>query len=175
MEMSNLILIAGNARNVGKTTFGCQVVGQLANNHKVIAIKITPHFHLITNEQIFVAGHDAKWMIYREANPHSSKDSSRYLRAGATDVYYVQVANDSCLKPVAEWIITNLNTEEAIVCESAGLGQLIKPEIAYFIQGTTKEKEVNWHFKYNVIPSCNGRLISRRIKFLWMGKEYCIA
>ena len=76
-----MILIAGNGRNVGKTTFATEVIRHLSKSNTVIGIKISPHIHGI-NEGLVVI-HKTNDFVVVEERGHNKKDSSLLLQAGA--------------------------------------------------------------------------------------------
>ena len=52
IQIPHLLLIAGNGRNVGKTTLACKIIAQFARETEVIGLKITPHFHPVNEADV---------------------------------------------------------------------------------------------------------------------------
>jgi len=73
IDMPNLLLIAGNGRNVGKTFLACKIIKELANKLKVIGLKVSPHFHDFEKSRIIAQSDD---YIVIEETQINQKDSS---------------------------------------------------------------------------------------------------
>jgi len=131
LQLNNVLLIAGEGRNVGKTTLGCNITSRLTIKEKVIAIKISPHFHQLT-ESLSILMNTDSIVIARETDKLSGKDSSRYLNAGASEVYYIQ-CKENGLSMLASWIKDNISPGIPVICESGGLGRKIIPGYNIFI------------------------------------------
>lgn len=133
----NLLLIGGTDRNVGKTTLVCKLIQQFSSTHNLAALKITPHRHgeCPTCKLIYKTD---RIIISEELNREGSKDSARMLMAGASKVYYIQCA-DANLEEAIRVIEPLIAPHEPIVCESAGLRQLVKPGI--FIMMSSPENK----------------------------------
>lgn len=129
----DLLLITGSGRNVGKTTFICNLIAS-QRFRRFGAIKISPHFHEPTEGLIPVL-ETSEFRIFEETNRESDKDTSRYLRAGAVQSYYIQT-NDSCLKHAFKLTSVLLDPDLPFLVESARLRQVLKPELFVFIQGS---------------------------------------
>ena len=146
-ELRNILLIAGGGRNVGKTHLGCHVISTLAQQGILpVAIKVSGHFHqpgvniksIVKDEGLFIG---------EELNINSNKDSSRFLQAGAKRSYYVQLSQNHLIRLV-EFIKNSFSGDQPIIFESAGLGELVKPGIAFFVIKNNIEKKCSWKFKY---------------------------
>ncbi|MBI9069458.1 MAG: NTP transferase domain-containing protein [Salinivirgaceae bacterium] len=124
-KWNNLLLVAGTDRNVGKTTFICNIIERISKTHPIIAIKITPHFHEL-EENLPVIHKSENLVIVQEINNTTGKDSSRMLDAGAEKVYYVQ-AKDDQLKKAIVILEALLPNDKPIICESAALRYSIEP------------------------------------------------
>lgn len=131
----NILLVSGSGRNVGKTNFLCEVIARNANRN-VVAVKITPHFHEPTTGLISVTTTE-DYRIFQETDATSGKDSSLFLRSGATKVFYVQTT-DVGLEKAFSIIQKQVNPDQPIVTESAALRRYISPGLYVFIQ---KEQE----------------------------------
>lgn len=132
-RFKDLLLVTGSGRNVGKTTFICDVI---AGNplQKLAAIKISPHFHEPTEGLIPIV-ENSNFRIYEETNSASNKDTSRYLKAGAIKSYYIQ-ATDAYLKESFQLTSVLLDPDQPFLVESARLGKILFPELFVFIQGS---------------------------------------
>lgn len=137
----NLMLIAGTGRNVGKTTFACQLIQQFSKTHEVVGIKISPHLHVQAKGQKILAG-DATFQIIEETNPDLDKDSSRMLRAGATRVFYLQTGDKNIREPF-EQLLEMIPKNHPVICESGALLNYARPALFVIIKrmGETAFKE----------------------------------
>ena len=126
---TNIILISGNARNVGKTTLACRIIKYFSKSRKVIALKITPHFHETGNRAIKVLEKD-KFVVFLESEINS-KDSSRMLQAGAYKSYFVKLERGSEIMILP--FIKEISENEIIIIESGGLNKLIIPALSFFV------------------------------------------
>lgn len=134
-RIKDLLLVTGSGRNVGKTTFICQVIAHQPLK-KFGAIKISPHFHEPTNGLIPIL-ETSEFRIFEETNRDSDKDTSRYLKSGAVKSYYIQT-NDSGLKEAFNLTSVLLDPDLPFLVESARLGQILRPELFIFIQGSNE-------------------------------------
>lgn len=127
----NMVLVSGSGRNAGKTTFIRKMIDQNIAK-RVIAIKITPHFHEITSglEPVIT---DENFHVFEETNRKSPKDSSLFLQAGAEKVLFIQ-AKDAYLLNAFESIVHQLHPDQPVIIESAALRKIMVPGLYIFIQ-----------------------------------------
>ena len=130
-RFKDLLLVAGSGRNVGKTTFICNVISS-NRLKKMAAIKITPHFHDTTKGLIPIV-ENSNFRIYEETDYNSNKDTSRYLRAGAEKSYFIQTT-DEFLKESFQLTSVLLDPDQPFLVESAELCHVLIPELFIFIQ-----------------------------------------
>lgn len=128
---NKILLVSGSEKNVGKTSFIRQVIAHNAS-HKLVAIKITPHFHEPTNGLVPIVVTD-NYRIFQETDDSSAKDSSLFLQAGAEKVFYIQ-CNDTYLEEAFNLLSEQLDPEQPIIVESAALRKILKPAFYLFIQ-----------------------------------------
>jgi len=138
-SFNNVLIISGDGRKSGKTTMACRLISR-HSEMGVIAVKICPHFHEQHEREPvkIVKGH---FEVFRELMPDSEKDSSLMLKAGASDVYYVQ-CTDSGLKDAWNYITTLIPPDVPVICESGGLANFIKPGLHIIMNGSIQDKKV---------------------------------
>lgn len=151
IKLPNLLLVAGSGRNVGKTTVACNVVSEVSRMNEIVAIKVSPHFHQLT-DSLLILMEVPGLVIAEERDRATGKDSSRFLRGGATKSYYVQ-GSDETIPLLAEWIKHNIAGDIPIVCESGGLGRHIEPGGAIYIYSESDKKKSDWIFNYKRVMS----------------------
>lgn len=123
---NNILLISGTGRNVGKTTFACQLIRKFSTL-SVIGIKISPHHHEINHPENCIYQNN-NFTILKECSKEGKKDSSKMLLSGAKEVYYIQ-ADDNNLQKGFDFINDKYIKGQAVICESAALGSIIKPAL----------------------------------------------
>jgi len=131
MEFSNMILVAGEGRNVGKTSLACELIRHFSSAYELVGIKISPHFHQKSHENALVH-HSDQFIIYQEINAESGKDSSRMLKAGAHKVYYIESA-DKYIFDALKVILPEIDSQP-VICESAALRKFVHPGIFLFME-----------------------------------------
>ncbi len=133
-KMPNLLLVAGNGRNVGKTTLACRIIKQFANKIEVTGLKISPHFHNFNETNVIYKSEN---VVIAEEKQNHAKDSSRMLQAGARQVFFA-MARPGHL-PVAIKFLYQILPANLIVCESGGLHELITPGLFFMVKRKGEE------------------------------------
>ena len=153
IRFKKMILVAGSGRNVGKTTLACRLIRNLSEHFDVTAIKISSHLHRLTHQQKIIYQVEGV-TVSEELDQLSSKDSARFLRAGAIRSLFIQVDGQH-FAILADWL--NQHLTGWVVCESAILGKYIVPHTAIFVEGDHLQKEPGWNFpfiKTRMIDDC---------------------
>ncbi len=127
------MLLSGTGRNVGKTTFVCQLLTHF-NHLKIVTVKVSPHWHHTRQGEILLL-EEGRLLLARETNRESSKDTSRMLRCGAEEVYYLQyVGEESLLKAFNHLLILNEQMQsKPLIIETAVLAKYIIPALHFRI------------------------------------------
>ena len=151
-NLPNMILIAGNGRNVGKTTFATNIIRHLSESTTVIGIKVSPHIHDLNEDLVIIRKtHD---FVVAEERGHSMKDSSLLLQAGARKVYFIMAKQKDLGEAFS--LITDQLEGDVVVAESGGLSELLTPGIFFFIS-SPKDQIIKKHYlKYKPIVVING-------------------
>ncbi len=131
----NLLLIAGNGRNVGKTTLACRIISLFATKTEVIGLKISPHKHSFNEEDVLYKNEK---LIILDEKQNSLKDSSLMLQSGAKKVYFTMVKPEDFYDSIGKLI--ELLPNSLIICESGGLHEFISPGL--FLMVKRKEDEI---------------------------------
>ena len=150
---NNMLLIAGAGRNSGKTSLACQIIAHLSEKHEVIAIKVAPHFHVLSDDASLVV--DSPEMVISEETAPGPKDSSRMKQAGAARSFYVQVT-DAHLPKLVAWF-QEYCPDSLLVCESGGMIDVVHPALFLFV------------YK-NTIPSEKKRLLNYQLEVVQFRK-----
>lgn len=153
--MDYLLLISGAGRNVGKTALACQLIEKYKEHLSLTAVKISPHFHPLTARQKIILLEEGL-IISEEQDRISSKDSSRYLQAGAAQAIYVQSTAEK-IPLLVHWMEENLSG--MVICEAASIGDHLIPDQAVFVLGTLSKKQPLWPYSYQTTIMEDGHFI----------------
>lgn len=145
-QFQNILLVAGDGRNVGKTYWCCRCIEHLSKTTDVIGVKISPHFHDYSDSDILEKTDD--FVIIKETKI-SNKDSSLMLKAGAKLVYFLMCKKDK-LAEAFEYLLEYLD-DKIVVIESGGLHEVIKPGIFFFIKKKDREIIKTEYLKFNPV------------------------
>lgn len=126
--LPNLLLVSGTGRKSGKTTLACSVISEISKNQKVIAVKISSHTHKGVGEGEIQKGEN--FSIWQETVADQGKDTARMLMAGASEVYYIECADDGLLQAFL-WLLQKIKPGQPIICESGKLRLLFRPAVFF--------------------------------------------
>lgn len=122
----DFMIVSGNGRNTGKTSFICEVIKNISQTHSITAIKVSPHHHDKGTHEPFLEG--TGYAIWEEQLRDGIKDSSRMLHSGARKVFYVE-STDAHLSDALVHLLPLIPPGEAVICESGGLRKLVEPSL----------------------------------------------
>ncbi|MGV8947286.1 MAG: hypothetical protein ACOH1N_12710 [Lutibacter sp.] len=141
-NFDNVVSICGAGRNVGKTYLGESIISHFSKSNDIIAVKISKFKHIESDKVglkiIFIS---TNYTIYKELN-YTSKDSGRYLKAGAKTSYYIECDDAHFLN--AFLYVYNLHSKSVFfICESASITKYIKPALSIFVESEHFPTEKN--------------------------------
>ncbi len=165
-QFKNILLISGTGRNCGKTTMACNIINLMHKKRNVFGLKITPHFHVTSQKQQLV-DEGIGYKIFREIDTQSDKDSSRMLRAGAKEVYFIQCV-DINLEGMYERMLKLIPAKTPVVCESGSFAKVFKPGLHILLTGNTT-KTVKSSYKANLKTA---DIIIKRGEMMLINHEY---
>jgi hypothetical protein len=122
--VENILLIAGSGRNVGKTTLACKILQQ-EKEKKPVAVKITPHFHEPSPGLVTIDKGNG-WIIFEETSATTGKDSSLFLKHGASKSFFIQTQKKE-LNEAFLSLRKILPENSPVVIESAALFEIVRP------------------------------------------------
>jgi hypothetical protein len=114
-----LVVVGGQARNVGKTCVVAAIVAAMPER-RWTAIKLTQHSHGL--------GTDEKIGVHVETDAGGRTDSSRYLAAGAARSLWVRMREGETADAVPLVLAEVARAENAIV-ESNGILDFLEPDV----------------------------------------------
>ncbi len=124
--MSRLCIVGGTTRNVGKTTFCCQLIAKLAKHIPIYGLKVSTIF---PDETLQHGDHsNISEHLFEETRKDTTKDTSRMLRAGASRVFYLQ-GDDNHIAQGYQDFLDHIPPKSFIVCESNSLGHILLPDL----------------------------------------------
>ncbi len=125
------VVIGGQSRNVGKTSLACSLVSQLADRDWT-AVKITQFGHgicAVDGKTCDCAVEDPNhvFALSREKDSSTDTDTSRLLRAGAKQVYWLRVFQGR-LADAMPTMLGRLDGEESVLIESNSAVEFVSPD-----------------------------------------------
>jgi molybdopterin-guanine dinucleotide biosynthesis protein len=169
IRQPNFMIVSGNGRNTGKTTFVCEVIRSICKEYHVTAIKVSPHFHNNHSPDPIFEG--AGFTIWEETEENRAKDSSRMLQSGADRVFYIE-SKDNSLVYALDNILPLMDPGQAVICESGGMRKHIEPSLMILLNEDGRdEKKSSYMDLLPIADACvafNGKefdLAPGRIRF----------
>jgi len=149
----NILLVAGDGRNVGKTSLALTLIKKFSKQG-IYAIKVSPHFHHLQKDEHILYTND-QYQILEELNTERLKDSSRFLKAGAKRVFYIQTCDENLMESFLK-VLSILPPDVPLLAEAGGLVHYIKAGLFLFVQDN-KQLSKNRHIaaKADVILNKN--------------------
>ncbi|MBG99400.1 MAG: hypothetical protein CMN58_03510 [Solibacterales bacterium] len=127
-----LVVIGGHSRSIGKTSL---MAGVIAASHerKWTAIKVTQYGHGICSDHgdecsCAMEDPNCSYAVTREDDPNSGTDTSRFLEAGAEDVYWVRTRLGQLDKALPE-MRRLLSKREFVIVESNSILRFFNPDV----------------------------------------------
>lgn len=136
LKSTNLLLVGGNARNIGKTTLLCKIIRAAADFEPVIALKVTS---IYPNDQGFHGEHEllspGDFTILEEMGSGQPKDTVKMLEAGAIRSFYIQ-ARDHAVEKAWHTFLEMIPENHLLVCESRSLRRFIDPGLFIYLKSS---------------------------------------
>jgi hypothetical protein len=173
-NIPNLIIVAGDGRNSGKTRM-CRRIITESGVQGLTAIKISPHFHE-PGEGLILISEEEGFALYEETNRAAGKDSSEMLRVGAHKVYYIQTNDGSTDRAFTE-ALSHILPEDPIVCESPSLIRHFEPGVFIIMvsEDETGRKDISEIKKHPHLEYTISRLNETDIlPFRWKGNKWIL-
>jgi hypothetical protein len=127
-----MLMIGATGRNAGKTELACQVIRSHAARVPIAALKVTtvaradgscPH----GGEGCGTCSSLGEpWCVTRELDAGSGKDTSRLLRSGAREAWWLRVREEALADAAAD-LLSHVPAGWASVCESNRLRRVVEP------------------------------------------------
>ena len=125
-----LIVIGGHSRSVGKTSVVAGLIAALPEFHWT-ALKITQYGHGICSadgQACDCATGDHSWAITEEKDRLGDSDTSRFLAAGASRVWWVRTEQGRLAEAMPS-LREKLKAPENIIIESNSILKFVRPDL----------------------------------------------
>ena len=135
------VIIAGTARNVGKTTLACQIISSFQNK-KVIALKF-----ITLKKDGFKHAHHQQVKTFelieeqvKAIEEYSEKDTHKMLRSGAQQSFML-VSQEECISEAIKSFLVKAKGADVIVVESATLRKYLEPKAFIIVDRPDAEQK----------------------------------
>lgn len=125
-----IVIIGGHSRSVGKTSVVAGLISALPEM-KWTALKITQYGHGVCSangEPCDCATDDHTWAVTEERDRSGESDTSRFLVAGASKVFWVRT-RQGLLAEAMPRIRQAISGAENVIFESNSLMKFIRPDV----------------------------------------------
>lgn len=136
----DLLMVGGTGRNSGKTELACRLIARHAPSMGVVGLKVTTvertdrHCPHGGNGCGVCSSLSRPWIVTREIDRESRKDSCRMLASGARRVYWLRVLRSELAGGAAD-LLAHIPPGWIGVCESTSLRQLVEPGLFLLVRG----------------------------------------
>ena len=133
IEFSNLLAVGATNRNLGKTEFICQLIKEF-RHESIIALKIKTFYPGDEQSHGKGSGFSGDYLVRKENDKNGLDDSKRFLKAGASSVYYIKSRIQDLEKAINE-VKSKFPDSQLFIAESNSLLKFYRPGIFIMIQG----------------------------------------
>ena len=126
----SLVVIGGHSRSVGKTSVVAGLISALPE-FKWTAVKITQYGHGICSangEACDCATGDHSWAITEEHNRSGASDTSRFLAAGAAQVFWVRTEQGRLAEAMPA-LRQRIQNARNVLIESNSVMKFLRPDL----------------------------------------------
>src|SRR5215468_1495416 len=130
MCQMSLVVIGGHSRNVGKTSVVAGLIAALAD-YDWTAVKITQYGHGVCSangEPCDCATGDHSWAISEERDRSGESDTSRFLIAGASRVFWVRTEQGRLAEAMPS-LRKHLENGGSVIIESNSIVKFLRPDL----------------------------------------------
>jgi hypothetical protein len=124
-----MILVGGQAKNIGKTTLVCNIVAALSQL-RWNAVKITTHRHEAVGCELRIEG--TSWLLWEQISLTAQSDTTRFLRAGAEKAFLIQ-AEDAALEEAYSALRSLLRSDSHVIVESTRAATVLHSDLVMLV------------------------------------------
>lgn len=147
LDRPDLLVVGGAGRNCGKTELASRLVARHARSVPVVGLKVTTvdrgdgHCPHGADGCGACSSLDEPWIVSRELDRSSDKDTSRLLASGARRVYWLRVLRSELADGAAD-LLSRLPSGWLGVGESSSLVSVVEPGLFLLVRaaGSTRAK-----------------------------------
>ena len=140
--LSNLLIIGGASRNVGKTELICRLIERVSLTTDLVTLKISGLNPGNKNNHGSHGPLPAKYQLIEETSRDGIKDSSRMLVAGAGRAFYLRT-RDEYLAEAMENFFRVVDRQSVLICESITLRKIIRPGLFVIVKDGREDSNKN--------------------------------
>jgi hypothetical protein len=129
-----MILVGGQAKNIGKTTLVCNIVAALSQL-RWNAVKITTHRHEAVGCELRIEG--TSWLVWEQISLTTESDTTRFLRAGAEKAFLIE-AEDAGLEEAHASLRSLLRENSHVIVESTRTARVLPPDLFLMLINTAE-------------------------------------
>ena len=129
-----LIIVGGQAKNVGKTTLICNILSAFPDV-KWTAVKVSNHRH--ATESCDLLGEASGWRILQQNLGADYGDTGRFLKSGAARALLVQT-DDHSLKEACSLLLQEIAMADAVIVESASAAEFLRHDLLLLLLDSEK-------------------------------------
>lgn len=132
--LPNLLIITGNARNVGKTTLVNAIIRRYSESYPIIGLKVSA---IRPDDDALHGSHTENkpltFTLEQEFDRSGATDTSRMLLAGASEAWLVRARENLIERAVSEFLL-RVSSKALIVAESRALRLVAEPAALILIE-----------------------------------------
>jgi hypothetical protein len=124
-----LIIVGGQAKDIGKTTLVCSIIAHFSDR-RWTAVKFSTHLHEPVSAERIVHTNDVT--IWEQRDPGEATDTARFLQAGAGRALLV---TSRLATPEAEWnlVLAQLSPDTHLIAECTRVPERVKPDLFFMV------------------------------------------
>lgn len=139
-KLDGMLMIGSTGADAGKTELTCRLIGKFGKSRPIVGMKVTT---IEARDGECPRGGEGcgvcsslegEFAISEESDRRAGKDTSRFLSAGASSVYWLRVMRRH-LKEGLEALLDIVGRDAVLVCESTSLRQVVEPGLFLMVSG----------------------------------------
>ena len=147
IKLGGMLMIGSTGCNTGKTRLACEFFQNFSKTHNIVGIKVTPITdkdgqHPPSGNCKVRSSLDGAYLVIEETNPHSKKDTARFLYAGASRVFWLRVFKER-LQEGLKALLDVVGPDAISICESNLLRHVVEPGLFLMVAGSETSKWKN--------------------------------
>lgn len=141
----DLLVIGATGRSSGKTELACQLISRQVDSTPVVGLKVTiveradgscPHGRAGCG---MCSSLSEPWIVSRELDRESPKDTCRLLASGACQVYWLRVLRSELGDGAAD-LLTRVPSGWLGVCESNSIREVVEPGLFLLVRSAESRR-----------------------------------